>query len=103
MFSVSVMREKRKMNDELEIYFEKETLNKSNSAVHFHLELALTKNVQFLLQLPLRRKHTITSLNWLSRRKNPQKSMNDSLFYYIVALHFFSRCGFTQIVGLLIY
>ena len=43
MFSVSVMREKRKMNDELEIYFEKETLNKSNSAVHFHLELALTK------------------------------------------------------------
>jgi len=31
------------MNDKLETYFEKETLNKSNSTVHFHLELALTE------------------------------------------------------------
>jgi len=43
VFSVSVIREKQKINDELEIYFEKETLNKSNSAVHFHLELALSE------------------------------------------------------------
>jgi len=31
------------MNDDLEIYFEKETLNKSDSAVRFYLELALTE------------------------------------------------------------
>jgi len=44
------------VNDELEIYFEKETLKKSDPAVHFHLELTLTE------------KHIISSLTSSSQK-----------------------------------
>ena len=49
------------MNDELEIYFEKETLNKSDSAAHFYLELVLTE------------KHAISSLTGSHRKHTKRK------------------------------